>query len=273
MLRGALVVVSVCVLGTLVGCSDDDPSGTGSGDSDADGQGGVVPGAGSSGGSGGSGGNGGNGSSGGGTPGTPWSLEPRSGIATYYDATGAGACSFDAGGDLHVVALGTPLYDDAALCGACLEVTGPNGSTKVRVVDRCPECPAEHLDLSREAFAEIAEMRQGRVDITFRFVECETSSNLRYRFKDGSSRWWTGIQVQNHRLPIAKLEVRKDGSWVDVPRLHYNYFVLEDGVGPQPDGLSVRVTAVDGQVLEDQLPPVGDAELDTKLHDGNAQFE
>ena len=38
----------------------------------------------------------------------------------------------------------------------------------VRIVDLCPECDASHLDLSREAFARIADLPQGRVDITWR---------------------------------------------------------------------------------------------------------
>lgn len=259
------VVAMVLVVVALAACGDDEPSHT-EGDSAENGSsgggssgGGVVdPGSTSS--SGGSG--------------KPWSLEPKAGIATYYDATGAGACSFDAVGDPHVVALGNPLYDDAALCGACLEVTGPKGTTKVRVVDRCPECPAEHLDLSREAFGEIGEMKDGRIDVSFKFVQCDIASKMKYRFKDGSSRYWTAIQVSNHRLPISKLEFEKDGDWVTLERQEWNYFLTEEGVGPQPDGLAVRVTSIDGQVVEDRLPAVpNDGALDTNLHDGTAQFE
>lgn len=262
------VVCALCLVGVVsIACgvdegstSNEDSAGS-SGSSGANGSSGTSPidvGAGSS--SGGSG--------------TPWGLAEKSGIATYYDATGSGACSFDPGADLHVVALGNPLYDTAAMCGACLEVTGPKGSTKVRVVDRCPECPAEHLDLSREAFGEIAEMKDGRVDVTFKFVECELASKMKYRFKSGSSRYWTAIQVVGHRIPIAKLEFGHNGAWTELPRMEWNYFVTEAGVGLQPDGLPLRITAVDGQVLEDRMPAItGDGELDTNLHDGQAQFE
>ncbi|MCB0025658.1 MAG: hypothetical protein KDD91_21640, partial [Caldilinea sp.] len=74
------------------------------------------------------------------------------GIATYYDATGAGACSFDASpDDLMVSAMNADEYDNAALCGAFVRVTGPRGDVTVRIVDLCPECKAGHLDLSQEA--------------------------------------------------------------------------------------------------------------------------
>ena len=41
------------------------------------------------------------------------------GIATYYDATGEGACSFDPSpDDLMVAAMNAEEYDNAAVCGA-----------------------------------------------------------------------------------------------------------------------------------------------------------
>lgn len=255
----------------LFACGDDS-TGAGGDDTDDDGSSGGA--GASSGSKGGSGSSGVPGTSSGGGNGSTWSQEPRTGIATYYDATGAGACSFDASPqDLFVVAMGAPIYDDAALCGSCLEVTGPSGSTRVRVVDKCPECAADHIDLSRQAFEKIAPIKDGRVPITFKLVECEITSKLRYRYKDGSSRWWTAIQVIDHRLPLAKLEVQKDGAWVEAKRMDYNYFLVEDGAGPQPSGLTMRITAVDGQVVTDTLPAFADEPLDTNVHDGTVQFE
>ena len=58
-------------------------------------------------------------------------------------------------------------YADSAACGACVELTGPNATITIRIVDRCPECPAGDIDLSPEAFAAIAELSQGRVPITW----------------------------------------------------------------------------------------------------------
>ena len=45
--------------------------------------------------------------------------ETQQGIATYYDATGAGNCSYDASpDDLDVAAMNTPQWANSAVCGS-----------------------------------------------------------------------------------------------------------------------------------------------------------
>ncbi len=160
----------------------------------------------------------------------------HSGIATYYDATGAGACSFDPSpDDLMVAAMNNDEYNNAAYCGAYVQVTGPKGTITVRIVDLCPECHAGHLDLSREAFAAIADLPQGIVSITWRVVSPAMAGPIAYHFKEGSNPWWTAVQVRNHRNPIAKFEYWNGSQWVTVPRVSYNFFVQTNpgmGVGP-----------------------------------------
>ena len=113
------------------------------------------------------------------------------GIATYYDATGEGACGFDASpADLMVTAMNADEYDHASYCGAYLHVEGPKGAIIVRVIDLCPECQSGHLDLSREAFAEIADLYLGRVDIT------------------GS---WSARNWRNLSLTISRMAVTRGG--------------------------------------------------------------
>jgi len=194
---------------------------------------------------------------------------PESGVATYYDATGAGACSFDpTPNDLDVAAIDMPEWNGSAPCGECADVTGPNGRVTVRIVDLCPGCEQGHLDLSMEAFAKIADVSAGRVPITWQVVPCAVSGNVQYRYKEGSSQYWTAIQVRNHRLPVTSLEVQLGGAWQSVARSDYNYFVDAAGVGTTA-GFAVRVTASDGQQLVDMLPPV-QASL---VVSGAAQFQ
>lgn len=179
----------------------------------------------------------------------------QTGEATYYDADGSGNCSFDKSPqDLMVAALNTTDYAGSAACGACLEVDGPNGKVVVRVVDRCPGCAKGDVDLSQSAFAKVAPLSRGRVPITWRIVRCGVTGPIAYRIKEGSSKFYTALQVRNHRVPIAKLEYQRAGAYVDIPRLNYNFFVVDKGVGDQPNGLKVRVTASNGAVLEDTLP-------------------
>ena len=179
-----------------------------------------------------------------------------SGEATYYDADGSGNCSFDPGGDLMVAAMNDPDYDTAAWCGGCVEVDGPAGTVIVRIVDRCPGCASGDLDLSREAFAQIADINAGRVPITWRAAACDVSGPIQYRFKEGSNPFWTAIQIRNHRYPIAKVEAQVDAAWHAIPRLDYNYFVESSGLGAGP--YTLRVTDTRGHVIEDSGIALGD---------------
>ena len=212
---------------------------------------------------------GGDAADGGGGVGVPCEgAQTRTGEGTYYDfADGSGNCGFPATpDDLMVAAINASDYADSAACGSCVRVTGPSGSVDVRIVDQCPECPSGDLDLSPEAFERIADLSAGRVPISWETVACPVSGPIVYHFKDGSNPWWTAIQIRNHAHAIAQLEYLSDGAWVDVPRLDYNYFVEESGMGEGP--LSLRVTDVLGNVVEDTGIPV----LDDADAEGSAQF-
>lgn len=182
----------------------------------------------------------------------------RAGEATFYDADGTGKCSFDAAPGALVAAINKADFGDAVGCGACAEIDGPAGAVTVRVVDRCPGCKAGSLDLSREAFARIADPKAGRVPIRWRWVPCAVEGALGYRFKDGSNADWTAFQVRNHRHAIARVEARQgDGTWREMGRTDYNYFVSAKGLGPGP--YTLRVTDVHGAVVEETGVAAGDA--------------
>lgn len=180
----------------------------------------------------------------------------HSGDGTYYDATGDGNCMFGPSpNDMMVAAMNHTDYNAAAMCGAYVQATGPKGTVLVRIVDRCPECPAGDVDFSREAFAVIADLPQGRVPITWRLASPEVTGPIAYRIKEGSSQWWTAIQVRNHRNPIASLEYKAaNGQFVTVPRMDYNYFVQSSGMGVGP--YTFRVTDTYGNVLVDTGIPL-----------------
>jgi expansin (peptidoglycan-binding protein) len=185
----------------------------------------------------------------------------HAGEATYYDfADGSGNCSFPATpDDLMVGAMNAVDYAGSAVCGACVRIDGPNGSVDVRIVDQCPECPQGDIDLSPQAFAEIAAIEQGRVAIEWTYIPCPVDGPVVYHFKDGSNQWWTAVQLRNHRHAIESFEVLEGDAWVNVPRLDYNYFVKDTGMGEGP--LSFRVTDVVGNVLEDSgIPLLDDAD-------------
>lgn len=104
------------------------------------------------------------------TPDQPTS-EDFSGEATYYDADGTGACGFGKSNDFLVAALNKSQYSKAQ-CGKCALVKGPKGSVTIKIVDLCPGCKNGDLDLSETAFEKVADLSDGRVDITWHFSAC-----------------------------------------------------------------------------------------------------
>ncbi|MGE0327662.1 MAG: expansin EXLX1 family cellulose-binding protein [Polyangiaceae bacterium] len=182
----------------------------------------------------------------------PCGGEPEhTGEGTYYDADGSGNCSFDASpNDLMVGAMNQTDYQGSATCGSCAAIDGPSGSVTVRIVDRCPECAPGDIDLSPQAFEKIAALSAGRVAISWKYVPCDVSGNVKYRFKEGSNQWWSAVQVRNHKNAIAKFEYDSGGgTFVEVPRENYNYFVQASGMGPGP--YTFRITDVYGNQLTD----------------------
>jgi expansin (peptidoglycan-binding protein) len=167
-----------------------------------------------------------------------------------------------------VAAMNADEYDNAAACGTYVYVIGPKGAVTVRIVDLCPGCRAGHLDLSREAFGQIADLPQGRVSITWQVVSPALAGPIAYHFKEGSNQWWTAVQIRNHRNPIAKLEyLTTGGQWVNVARTSYNYFVQTNpGMGPGP--YTFRVTDSYGNILTDSTIP----HIENGTVNGTSQF-
>ena len=182
----------------------------------------------------------------------------RAGQATFYDADGRGKCSFDRAPGEPVAAINAADFGEATACGACAEVEGPAGVVTVRVTDRCSGCGEGNLDLSRDAFARIAEPKRGRVPVRWRWVPCPVAGPLRYRFKEGSNPDWTALQVRNHAHAVASLEARlDDGTWRSLPRTDYNYFYTAKGLGPGP--YTLRLTDVHGHAVVEAGLVAGDA--------------
>ncbi|KAF2087494.1 carbohydrate-binding module family 63 protein, partial [Saccharata proteae CBS 121410] len=176
------------------------------------------------------------------------------GEATYYGGNlEGGTCSFS-GYTLPSNILGTALsgqnWDTAANCGACLAVTGPSGnSITVMVVDECPECAENGLDLFEGAFTDLAAAANGTIDISWEVVECGITDPLVLRNKEGTSEYWFSIQVMNSNVPVEKLEVSVDGgsSWTEATRTEYNYFENSSGFGAET--MEVRVTSTTGSTI------------------------
>ncbi|KAF9133717.1 hypothetical protein BGW39_009074 [Mortierella sp. 14UC] len=112
------------------------------------------------------------------------------GQASWYKSHGLDKAScytqkrIDAKGQWHVGAVNMKTFGNHAanasasrqkLCFECVHITavGTNRSVTVRVVDACPQCKANHIDLTSSAFMKLAPNAKKRdVKIKYRFVKC-----------------------------------------------------------------------------------------------------
>ncbi|AZP23044.1 hypothetical protein EJC51_02470 [Streptomyces aquilus] len=171
------------------------------------------------------------------------------GVATAYEAgVGDGACLFGASPDMMIAAMNTTDYETSRACGAYVLVRASNGkSITVRITNECPlPCAPGQIDLSQQAFAKLADLKVGRLPITWSLVSPGSIGTMSIRYKTGSSAYWCGIQVIGHRNPVARLEVRTGSGWRSLPRTSFNYFVSADGSGC---GKAIRVTDIYGEQL------------------------
>lgn len=202
--------------------------------------------------------------------------ETNSGYATYTGSgySGGAALLDPIPSNMEITALNPADYNrfgiKAALAGAYLEVTGPKGSTIVYVTDLYPEGAKGALDLCPTSFAKIGEMSAGKINVTWRIVKAPISGNISYRIKEGSSQYWAGIQVRNHKYPVLKMEYYKDGRWINMEKTQWNHFIGTN-LGTSP--LKVRMTDINGKTITDTisgLPASGTSSA--YIVPGNVQF-
>lgn len=205
----------------------------------------------------------------------PKVLEPKGtvhyGEATFYGGGYEGGCAMldPVSTDYWITAMNLPDYNCAELAGAFLEVTGELGTIQVLVTDLLPEGKKGDLDLYVDAFPLIAPAEKGRVPVSWKIVPLDTAEDapMRYRYKEGSSPFWCGVQVLNHRYPIETLEyLNEDGDFVALPRRNYNYFEAMSGLGEGP--FTFRITDIYGQsVIDAGIPFTPD-----ETQEGKAQL-
>lgn len=158
------------------------------------------------------------------------------GKASHYDGGNSGGnCSLPGPpANRLYAALGSAQYSGSAACGSFLDVTGPKGTVRVMVLDRCAGCTGGKIDLSKQAFAKIADLSKGITSITYRAVVNPPSPGpLTFRMKSGTSQYWFAVQVGNHGNPVKSVAAKRAGSsWRAAKRGSDNYWVIDGGMGP-----------------------------------------
>ncbi|THX31145.1 barwin-like endoglucanase [Aureobasidium pullulans] len=176
------------------------------------------------------------------------------GEATFYGGnTSGGQCSFTEytlPSGVYGTALSDSNWSNAANCGACVSVKGPNGkSITAMITDQCPGCGTNHLDLYENAFTQLAAKSAGIINVSWDYVACPITSPLSIHMKSGVSQYWFSAQVVNAKRRTTKLEVSTDSgkTWKAAARTTYNFFEISSGSGAT--SAWIRVTSETGSTV------------------------
>lgn len=203
-------------------------------------------------------------------------LEPKgtvhTGDGTFYGGGYEGGCAMldPVSRDYWIVAMNLADYNNAQLAGAYIEVTGELGTINMLVTDLLPEGKKGDLDLYTDAFPLIAPAEKGRVPVSWKIIPLDSAENepVSYKYKEGTTEYWCGVQVRNHRYPITRLEYLDENSeFVEIERRQYNYFE-SDKMGKGP--FTFRITDIYGQMVIDENIPL--SYDDTEIIQGHVQL-
>ena len=178
--------------------------------------------------------------------------------ATYYAASGQGACSL-ANVDGETTAIVYTRWNGSAHCGECLRVSGPLGSTIVKVTDECPDCNHSELDMSQGAFAKIGALPDGVIPISWQRVDCPVSGGLKLQVQDGVNPYYFSLLADNTRQGVVAIRAKEHASsvWQPLARLDYGYFnFTSSAAAGMQFPLSIELTSESGEVLQlsDAIP-------------------
>lgn len=161
--------------------------------------------------------------------------ETYQGRATFYDAAnpagGKGASGYDVpSGDslAGVTAINNIQWNGSEASGGFLRVSGPKqregaDPIVVQVSDLLYE-RADGLDLSEEAFAEVAEPVDGVVNIEYELIDPGDGFRTPYGYTVGqgivaegipeSNPWYGAVRLNNHRYPVESVDLLTEGGGV-----------------------------------------------------------
>lgn len=184
------------------------------------------------------------------------------GISVGSSGVGDKVNGVNTGSGTYFGAINTADYNQAATCGACVEVTRGDKKVVVTVVDQCPidsnpKCVKGHIDLSKAAFTQLAAESEGYVgqragngSVSWKYVSCPTAGPVTFRLKEPDNANWNMVIVENHAYPIASVRMLVGSEWVNASRAAYNFWLPPGG----RIGTEIEATDINGNVVKGSIP-------------------
>ena len=182
------------------------------------------------------------------------------GLATYYAVSGPSSCSSPMSADsVSVAAINLAQFDTTVACGACALITSARGSATVAIVDFCPSCAANSLDLSIDLVT-VLDTVVGTTPIHWQYVACPVTGSVQL-FLHNASQYYAEVRVNNHRYAVKSMDYLSGSLYLPMRKSADNYFVATSGMGVGP--YSFRITDVLGDTIyETNIPlPLSDSTI------------
>jgi len=138
-------------------------------------------------------------------------------------------------------------YAGGAACGSYLDVRGPAGQVRAEVVDVCTTCAPWTVDLSRAAFARIADLRSGAAAVTAAAVTDPPLPGPLVLRLDTGVPGRLAVQVLNHGNRLASVEIYQawGGHWQRLAVDPDGYWSGRLAARPHPLRGRIRVRVAD----------------------------
>ncbi|KNE66365.1 hypothetical protein AMAG_11508 [Allomyces macrogynus ATCC 38327] len=136
------------------------------------------------------------------------------------------------------------------MSGVCIRIHNGDKSIVAHVINKLPDAdrgPGD-LDVTGPVWRTLMTIPPGQLfDVKWEVVDCpDVSGPLVYKWKDGSSQYWAGIEIRNHNKPVVSVTV----NGIKGPRKMFHDFVSDSGFGSAGQ-FTVVTTFSDGISITD----------------------
>jgi expansin (peptidoglycan-binding protein) len=164
-------------------------------------------------------------------------------------------------------------WNNAGVCGACVEITNGGNKQVIQIVDECPYKGNEqwcfqgshHIDLNQAAYQALG--ANNNPAVSWKFVTCTPAGtgHINYYFDSASMQYYLAVSPYNYRNQLAKVEVKQASGYTELPRNNSNMYELKSGAGT--GAITFRLTDIYNHVVTDtvMMSP-------GKAVEGNVQF-
>lgn len=137
---------------------------------------------------------------------------------------------------------------DGSMCDVCVLVKTAKGKSLLVRLVTYGQSKLEDIDLSPAAYKFLHQGEYPRT-MTWQLVKCAANGPIRYQYQTQANPWWTSLWVRNARIPLKSVEVQKanQGAFAALQRGPDGTWTAASGFGQ--GAFTLRITAIDGQVL------------------------